>query len=648
VAVVAAIAACGAPPAATIKHAAVAVAAPYRLGPLAIDGAPAIDPAIARALEPYARATGSRVLDLSADGATTLVAIGTQLVDIGPGGRHDRGEVPGVAWATFAPDGGLYVDAGADDDALRLWWLTPDGERMAVAPSHDVRQASPVYDAASDTLVWAENRDDRDGTELWRSRPGGAPELVAAMPAGTWEPVAIRGTRLIVRENAGALHAVLHEVTLEDDASSARIATGSATLAAANGSASVGVGATRPLTATGDAPLARFDRDGRLIALSDAGGELHGVVAIGSAGGHGVVTIAAAPDGHDLDAVAIAGDDTLVVAANVDGASALYAIEPRRGEASRLPGVPDAGVIGDVHAAGDAAVIAFTYSDAQHPRAAYRYDLASHALARVVGELAEPRAEDLEHDRARARDGAAVPLLVLRGRGARAPVVLELHGGPDDQWRPRFEPFEQFLASRGYSVVLANVRGSSGYGRSYATGDDGPHRGDVLVDVAAALDWIASQPDLDADRVVVMGASYGGYLALEAAVAYPDRLAGAIELAGMVDLPAFLAGTARFRADNRRSEYGDERVAATAARLRSVSPVAGVAQLREPLLIAHGRRDDRVPVGDAVAFAAAARAAGAPVWTLFADDEGHGFASAANRGAFEVLATQFLDEATTR
>ena len=454
------LAACGAPAAPrAVVHAPVPVAAPYRLGALAVDGAPAIDAAIASELAVYARAVGSRALDVSADGKTVLVADGSELVELGPGGRRDRGEVHGVVWAAFAPDGGLYVDAGDDDDALRLLWLTPDGDRVAIAPRHDARQASPVYDADSDTLVWAENRADADGTELWRSRPGGDAERVLA-GSGTWEPIAIRGDVVVVRENRGAGDAVLHEV---------RVGSGSA-----SGSGN----------AIGNA-IGALARDGRLV------------------------TGDAAVPGSEVDAIAVAADGTLLATANADGASVLYAGR------ERVAAVPDGGVISDLHAAADAPVIAFTYSDARHPRTALRYDLTTHVLERLVKDDAPARTVDVAHVRA-----GDVPMLVMRP-GRKAPVVLDLHGGPEDQWRPRFQPFEQFLVSRGYAVVMPNVRGSSGYGRAYAAADDGGRRADVLADVRAALDWIVAQPDLDADRVVVLGTSYGGYLALSSLIAFP-------------------------------------------------------------------------------------------------------------------------------
>jgi dipeptidyl aminopeptidase/acylaminoacyl peptidase len=224
--------------------------------------------------------------------------------------------------------------------------------------------------------------------------------------------------------------------------------------------------------------------------------------------------------------------------------------------------------------------------------------------------------------------------------------VVELHGGPEDQWLPRYQPFVQLLVARGYAVVQPNVRGSAGYGRKFQRLDDREHRADTLRDVGAVLDWIAKQPDLDPQRVVVMGTSYGGYLALASLLAYRDQLRGGITLGAITDLATFLEGTSAYRRDHRRAEYGDERDPETRVRLGKLSPLSRAGEIKRPLLVAHGARDPRVPQANAGALVTAVRAAGTPVWSLVAADEGHFFERPDNRDAFEALAVQFLDETT--
>jgi dipeptidyl aminopeptidase/acylaminoacyl peptidase len=229
------------------------------------------------------------------------------------------------------------------------------------------------------------------------------------------------------------------------------------------------------------------------------------------------------------------------------------------------------------------------------------------------------------------------------GQGdVRRPVVIELHGGPEDQWRPRWAPFEQFLVARGFAVVQPNVRGSLGYGAAYAALDNGPHREDPVRDVGAVLDWIATQPDLDPRTVVVMGTSYGGYLALASLVAYPTRLGAGIDIVGIADFVAFLEGTAPYRREQRRAEYGDERDSAVRQQLAAISPIAHAAQIKAPLLVAQGKKDPRVPSQVSDRLVASVRSAGGQVWYLSADDEGHGFTKPTNRGVLELMIVQLL------
>src|SRR5262249_37320568 len=160
------------------------------------------------------------------------------------------------------------------------------------------------------------------------------------------------------------------------------------------------------------------------------------------------------------------------------------------------------------------------------------------------------------------------------------------------------------------------------YGAGYAHLDDGAHRGDVVDDVGAVLDWIATQPDLDARHVVVMGTSYGGYVALATLARYSDRLRGGIDVTGIADFASFLAGTSPYRRAERRAEYGDERDPRVHALLDQLSPLAHTAEIRAPLLVVHGVRDPRVPIAGADRLVTALRKAGRDVWYLRADDEG--------------------------
>ncbi len=162
-------------------------------------------------------------------------------------------------------------------------------------------------------------------------------------------------------------------------------------------------------------------------------------------------------------------------------------------------------------------------------------------------------------------DGLEVPAFVMKPAAAakdkpgKHPVVIVIHGGPEAQYRPVFSGFGQFLAAElGCAVVNPNVRGSDGYGKTYLKLDNAEKREDSVKDIGALLDWIKTQPDLDADRVAVMGGSYGGYMTLATLMHYSDRLKCGVDIVGIANFTTFLERTAPYRRALRRAEYGDE------------------------------------------------------------------------------------------
>jgi dipeptidyl aminopeptidase/acylaminoacyl peptidase len=223
------------------------------------------------------------------------------------------------------------------------------------------------------------------------------------------------------------------------------------------------------------------------------------------------------------------------------------------------------------------------------------------------------------------------------------PVMVVLHGGPALQAKPGFIGRYNYLVSElGVALLYPNVRGSSGFGKSFAAADDGRRREDAVRDVGALLEWIAARKDLDGKRVVLAGASYGGYLSLAASAAYPDRVAGTIAEMGISNFVTFLERTPAWRRDQRRAEYGDERDAAMRAWLESISPLSRVVKLRCPVLVVKGDHDARVPSAQSDELVAALRRQGTPVWRISAHDEGHGFVRKANAEYLFLATVEFV------
>ena len=227
--------------------------------------------------------------------------------------------------------------------------------------------------------------------------------------------------------------------------------------------------------------------------------------------------------------------------------------------------------------------------------------------------------------------------------GGAVPVLIDIHGGPEAQYRPEWDPFVQFLVNElGYAVVAPNVRGSSGYGKTFLTLDNGVLREDAVRDIGSLLVWIGVQSGFDRDHVAVMGGSYGGYMALAALVTYGDRLRGAIDLAGISNFVTFLRNTSGYRRDWRRTEYGDERDSNTRVFLERISPLTNATRIRKPVLVAAGQNDPRVPISESEQLVWRVRSGGGEVWYLVAKDEGHGFLKKPNRDEYLLTAATFL------
>ncbi|MBV8404088.1 MAG: prolyl oligopeptidase family serine peptidase [Gammaproteobacteria bacterium] len=225
------------------------------------------------------------------------------------------------------------------------------------------------------------------------------------------------------------------------------------------------------------------------------------------------------------------------------------------------------------------------------------------------------------------------------------PVAIDIHGGPEAQYRPEWDPFVQFLVNElGYAVVAPNVRGSSGYGKSFLALDNGVLREDAVRDIGSLLVWVGVQSGFDRDHVVVMGGSYGGYMSLAALVTYGDRLRGGIDLAGISNFVTFLRNTSGYRRDWRRTEYGDERDPNMRAFLERISPLSNAVHIRKPLLVAAGQNDPRVPLSESEQLVWRVRSSGGEVWYLVAKDEGHGFLKKANRDEYLLTAASFLQK----
>jgi dipeptidyl aminopeptidase/acylaminoacyl peptidase len=253
------------------------------------------------------------------------------------------------------------------------------------------------------------------------------------------------------------------------------------------------------------------------------------------------------------------------------------------------------------------------------------------------GELSEP-----EHIQYPTFDGRQIPGLFYQSPAAQgpAPCVVFVHGGPEGQYRPTFQPMVQGLVAAGFAVLAPNVRGSSGYGRTYLHLDDVRQRMDSVADLAYAVHWLRDTGRADPKRIAVYGGSYGGFMVLAALTTYPDLWAAGVDLVGIANFVTFLENTGPWRRHLREAEYGS--LERDREFLEEISPINRVERIRAPLLVIHGANDPRVPIGEAEQMVSRLRSLGRTVEFLRLEDEGHQIAKLKNKLVAFPMAVDFL------
>jgi dipeptidyl aminopeptidase/acylaminoacyl peptidase len=344
---------------------------------------------------------------------------------------------------------------------------------------------------------------------------------------------------------------------------------------------------------------------------------------------------------------------------NENGRSAIYLLDPRTREHRRIDTIPT-GVAARIEFSPDGRKLAMTLNTATTPSDTFVLELGDGPLDygplirwtfSEVGGLdttafreptliSYPTFDEVDGKR------REIPAWVYKPPGdGPFPVVVSIHGGPEAQSRPRFtSTYQMWMAKLGVAIVVPNVRGSAGYGKTYLGLDNGFRREDSVKDIGALLDWIATQPDLDEDRVAVFGGSYGGYMVLASAVHYSDRLRAAVDIVGISSFVTFLENTQDYRRDLRRVEYGDERDPEMRAHLEKISPLNNVDKISVPMFVVQGENDPRVPVTESTQMVTALREQGNTVWYMNALNEGHGYRKKENRDIYQQATVLFLQQ----
>jgi len=335
---------------------------------------------------------------------------------------------------------------------------------------------------------------------------------------------------------------------------------------------------------------------------------------------------------------------------NEDGASVLHVVDASTQKELPLPKAP-AGVIFGVRWHPDGNLLAFSLNNARGPADCYSIDVAGRKLDRwtdsetAVKTDAFPEAE-LVHWKS--FDGKEISGFLYKPPAkftGKRPVLVVIHGGPEGQSQPNFlGRGNYYLNELGIALILPNVRGSTGYGKTFTLLDNGFKRDDTYKDINALFDWIASRPDLDSERICVTGGSYGGHMTLAVSTFYSDRIRCSVDIVGMSNLVTFLEHTEAYRRDLRRVEYGDERDPKMREYLEKIAPMNNIDKIKKPMLVVAGKNDPRVPVSESQQIFDALKKQGTPTWLMIAKDEGHGYRKKSNQD-FQFYATvEFLQQ----
>jgi len=356
----------------------------------------------------------------------------------------------------------------------------------------------------------------------------------------------------------------------------------------------------------------------------------------------------------DVDSFDITRDGKRIAfVTNEDGISVIHIINmapaaTKEVEIGKLP----IGVMGAVHWHRNGRDVGFSLNNARGPGDCYSLDVATGKIERWTTSETAVKADafpEAELVKWKSFDGKMISGFLYKPPAAKfagkRPVLVVIHGGPEGQTQPTFlGRSNYYLNELGIALIYPNVRGSTGYGKTFSLLDNGFKRDDTYKDINALFDWIGTRPDLDAGRICVTGGSYGGHMTLAVSTFYSDRIRCSVDIVGMSNLVTFLEHTEAYRRDLRRVEYGDERDPKMREYLEKIAPMNNIEKIKKPMMVVAGKNDPRVPVSESEQIAAALKKQGTPVWFVIGKDEGHGFRKKTNLD-FQFYATvEFLQE----
>jgi dipeptidyl aminopeptidase/acylaminoacyl peptidase len=612
---------------------------------LLADGIPGIPAAIAEAVRPYAEFRSASFASWHPTRREMLITTRfadtpqVHLIKMPGGDRRQLTFFPDrVGGASFQPTRGDYFvflkDVGGGE-FFQIYRYDLATGSVTLLTDGKSRNRIGAWSHKGDRLAYTSTRRNGRDTDIYVVDPADpkSDRLLAEVEGGGWFPTSWSPD--------GRQIAVLQEISVNEGYVWLMDATS---------------GEKRRLTPGGGAERiaygeARFAPDGKaLYVTTDRGSEFQRLARLDLATGKDTPLTSHIP--WDVQTFDISDDGkTIAFVTNEDGADVLRILDLPTGKENRAPGL-GLGTISGVRWHRNGRDLAFTFSGARSSNDAYSYDLQAGRLERwtesETGGLNAQTFSEPELVRWKSFDGKTISGFLYRPPArfaGRRPVIINIHGGPEAQSHPGFlARTNYYINELGVAVIFPNVRGSTGFGKTFVQLDNGYRREDSVKDIGALLDWIGTRPDLDAGRVMITGGSYGGFMTLASAVAYNDRIRCALDIVGISNFVTFLERTESYRRDLRRVEYGDERDPKMREFLIKVSPLTNAAKITKPLFVVAGANDPRVPRNESEQMVATVRKNGSPVWYLLGKDEGHGFGKKRNQDFLFYATVAFVQE----
>jgi dipeptidyl aminopeptidase/acylaminoacyl peptidase len=537
-----------------------------------------------------------------------------------------------VSGAHFEPTKGNYFIFGKDiggGEWFQLYRYDMASGDITLLTDGKSRNLDSLFSHAGDRLVYTSTRRTGKDTDVWIMDPldPKSDRMLLPLQGGGWQPAAwsFDDKQILLIEGISANETYLWLVD---------VATGQKKLLTPKG------GAEKISYRDG-----AFAKDGRgVYVLTDKDSEFHRLAYVDLPSMQHTYLTTEIP--WDIDNLEITEDGRLLAfVSNENGASVLHVMDTATRKLKPAPQLP-LGVIGGLRWHRNGRDLGFSMASARTPSDIYSLDAQSGQVTRwtysETGGLNTQNFSEPQLIKWRSFDGREISGFLYRPPArftGKRPVMVNIHGGPEGQSRPGFIGSNNYyIGELGVAMIFPNVRGSTGFGKTFLKLDNGMNRDQTFKDIGALLDWIATQSDLDSSRVMITGGSYGGLMTYAIATFYNDRICCSLPVVGITSLVTFLEHTEVYRRDLRRVEYGDERDPKMREYMTSISAFQNADRIRKPLFAVVGKNDPRVPFTESVQMMDKLKQNGAPVWFLIANDEGHGFAKKKNQ-QFQFFST---------